>query len=75
MITGMLILFGIIIYLIIGRVIVNVLEDYELLEFDWSEETYKNVAMIFFPISVIWVIIRESSEYLSDKLIDFMRNR
>jgi len=41
-------------YLIIGRVIINLMEHYDIIEFDVYDIELKTIATILFPILVMW---------------------
>ena len=71
MITIICIVLGIIIYLICGRIIINVLQEKELLYCDYDldfDEAIKFLSSLFFPILLIWIFIRESGDKISDFL-------
>jgi len=75
MIIALFILIGLIVYLIIGRTLINIFEDN-----DWVDvEDWKGFAIFIFPLVGIWVLIRETSEYLTDVITEFFtgekRNR
>ena len=63
-----LISLGIIVYLICGRIIVNVLEAGEWIDIDRPYEE-GHLRMILFPLLLIWVLIREVADRISDFFI------
>ena len=65
--TTLFIILGIIAYLIIGRVIINILDDNLLIDCEDAPEWYKGWGSIFFPLILIWIGIRELAEWISDK--------
>jgi len=63
----LLIIFGSLVYLIIGRIIANIMDNNLLIDCDDAPEWYKFWASVFFPIVLIWVGIRVVAEWISDK--------
>lgn len=68
MVIALLIALGVIVYLIIGRTILNIFEDR-----DWVDvDEWKAIAIIIFPLVLIWVLFYESSEYLTNEILKLM---
>jgi len=70
MVTTLIILLITIIYFIIGRTVINLLEDNDHVDFyEW-----KGFAVFIFPLVLIWVLIMEGSDHLTDAVSEFFKN-
>jgi hypothetical protein len=70
MIIAFLILIGLMVYFIIGRTVINLLEDNDHVDF----YAWKGFAVCIFPLVLIWVGIMTGSDYLTDAVDEFFRN-
>jgi len=66
----LMIFLAIIVYFIIGRTVINLLEDNEHVDFD----DWKVIAILIFPLILIWLFIVVSADYITDE-IDKMNNK
>lgn len=69
MTLAILITLGVIVYFIVGRTIINLFEDNDHVDFD----EWKGFAIFIFPLVLIWILIMESSDFLTDE-IDKLKN-
>ena len=59
-----------VVYFIIGRTVINLLEDNDHVDFyEW-----KGFAVFIFPLVLIWVVIMEGSDHLTDAVSEFFEN-
>jgi len=70
MTLAILITIGLIVYFIMGRTVINLLEDNTHTDF----EEWKGLAIFIFPLVLIWILIMEGSDYLTDAIADFLKN-
>jgi hypothetical protein len=74
--TALLIILGIIVYLIVGRTVINIFNEYELTYTDVDNVgLLTGISVLFFPIVIIWIIIGKTSTAISNAIINFVQNR
>ena len=67
---------GIIVYLIVGRTVINIFDEYELTYTNCEDAgILTGISVLFFPIVIIWVIIGKTSTAISNAIINFVQNR
>ena len=71
MITALLITIGVIVYLIVGRTILIILDDHNYAD----TEEWRGVAIVIFPLICLWVLFMESSEYLADEFKELVKSK
>jgi hypothetical protein len=69
MTLAILITIGVIIYFIVGRTILIVLDDKGYAD----TEEWRGVAIVIFPLVCLWVLFMESSEYLADEFKEIFK--
>jgi hypothetical protein len=70
MIIALFILIGLMVYLIIGRTVINLLQD----NTDADYDEWKGVAVCIFPLVLIWAGVMIGSDYLTDTVQEFFEN-
>jgi len=70
MMIALFILIGLMVYLIIGRTVINLLQ--ENTDVDYDE--WKGVAVFIFPLVLIWAGIMIGSDYLTEAVGEFFEN-
>jgi len=74
--TTLLIVLGIIVYLIVGKTVINIFNEYELTSTNWDEVgILTGISVLFFPVIIIWIIIIKTSRAISNAIIDFVQDR
>lgn len=67
---------GIIVYLIVGRTVINIFNEYELTYTDVDNVgLLTGISVLFFPVIIIWIIIGKTSRAISNAIINFVQNR
>jgi hypothetical protein len=64
MTLAILITIGVIVYFIVGRTILIILDDKNYADTD----EWRGFAIIIFPLICLWVLFMESSEYLAEEI-------
>ena len=71
MIIALLILIGLMVYLIVGRTVINLLQDNTDVDYD----DWKGFAVCIFPLVLIWAGIMVGSNYLTETVTEFFENQ
>jgi len=71
MIIALLILIGLMVYLIIGRTAINLLQEHTDVDYD----DWKGFAVCIFPLVVIWAGVMIGSDYLTEAIQEFFENQ
>lgn len=69
--TTILVIIGVLLYFIISRVVITIFIYYDYLDLgDDNKEAIKILAIIGFPITIGWIIVREISNIIISKFIN-----
>ena len=72
MIIALLILIGLFFYFLIGRTVINLLQEHtDNVDFD----DWKGLAIFIFPLVLIWGGIMIGSDYLTEAVTEFFENQ
>ena len=71
MIIALLILIGLFFYFLIGRTVINLLGEHT----DTDYDDWKGLAIVIFPLVLIWGGIMIGSDYLTEAVTEFFENQ